>query len=98
MLFHIVLPADWQAQAGGDFFEPASFATEGFIHLCTDTQIDGVIERYYSEHAALIILHLDADKLKPELKWEPGPTGELFPHLYGLLDQEDITAVTSRTK
>lgn len=53
----------------------------------------GVIQRYYSDAEELIILTLDKEKLSAELVLENTSGGEeLFPHVYGRINQEAIQA------
>lgn len=102
MLFHISDPTEWaDAQAAGSSgwsTRGLTFDQVGFVHLCTDAQVPGVLERFYSGVAALVLLHIDETLLTDELRWEPAPdTGELFPHLYGRLRASAVVNVTPLT-
>jgi glutathione S-transferase len=99
MLFHISDPIEWaDAQAAGE----SRWSTRGlrldevgFVHLCTETQVAGVLERFYVGVPDLVLLHVDETLLTDELKWEPAPdSGELFPHLYGPLPASAVVEVT----
>lgn len=90
-LFHVVTPAYWATQEDEADYAPATFEAEGFIHLCTEEQITGVLERYFGGEDAVMLVHISTKDLVAPLRWEPSPaTGELFPHLYGRLNKSAI--------
>jgi uncharacterized protein (DUF952 family) len=63
MLFHIATQQDWDAQASNHSYLPQGFASEGFIHLSTEAQVPGVLQRYYQGRTDLLILTVDETKL-----------------------------------
>ncbi len=93
MIYHITTRADWQQQATEATYQADSLQTEGFIHLSEAHQVAGVLDRYYQNVPDLMLLHVDPDKLTADLKYEPAPNNELFPHLYGPLDKVAIIEV-----
>ena len=46
--------------------------------------------KHFAGQSDLVVLSVDPQQLGGNLKWEPSPGGDLFPHLYGPLP---ITAV-----
>lgn len=93
MLYHVVIPQDWDAQSDAPNYSAASLAAEGFIHFSTAAQWQGVIERYYIGVFDIVLLEIDEDKLKAPLKYEAATDNELFPHLYGELNKDAIDQV-----
>jgi uncharacterized protein (DUF952 family) len=93
MIYHITTEADWMQQMSAQTFTSPSMAVEGFIHACSRDQIEGVLDRYFKSRTNLVVLEIDVQKLGSELKYEASPTGELFPHIYGVIEREAITAV-----
>ena len=96
-LFHVAEVEHWEeARASGRYERSTrglSLARVGFVHLATDAQWPGVLERYYAGHeGGLVLLAVDPGRLRPPLRWEaPSPgSGELFPHLYGPLDVDAV--------
>lgn len=84
-IHHLATPDDWEARSGGHY-APAGLESEGFIHLCTRDQLDGVVDRYYRDRTDLILLTVRTDRLDAPLRWEDTTgSGERFPHLYGPL-------------
>lgn len=91
-IHHLASAADWE-QRTSEHYEPAGLAIEGFIHLCTAGQLDGVIERYYQGRTDLVMLTVSVDSIDAELVWEDSVgVGEAFPHVYGPLN---LSAVVS---
>lgn len=93
MLYHLVRPADWARLGSDDTYAPDAYATEGFLHLSTETQVPGVLSRYYRGVPRVLKLHLDESRFSSELKFEPSTGGALFPHLYGPLNRDAIVRI-----
>ena len=100
MILHITSRAEWaDAQTRGEYIAP-SLSTEGFIHCSTETQVLHVANAFYRGRNDLVLLLIDASRLKPELKWEapagpPAPgisESDSFPHIFGPIN---LTAVAS---
>jgi uncharacterized protein (DUF952 family) len=93
VLFHVVEQSDWEAQQNILDYEAASLSAEGFIHLSLKSQVSGVLERYYAGRNDLLLLHLDPKPIVSHLKFEKGPTGDYFPHLFSKLPKSAIIRV-----
>jgi uncharacterized protein (DUF952 family) len=93
MIYHVTSRQDWQSQECKAGFFPADYFKEGFIHCCTQPQLQGVLERYFKGKTDLVLLHLDESKLKPELRYETSTDDEMFPHLYGGINRESVVEV-----
>lgn len=91
-LFHI---AEADAWARADvLYRPPSLQDEGFIHLSRADQLEATSRRHYAGRTGLRLLTVDVSGLDGgELRWEPAPHGEEFPHLYGPLPVAAVTAV-----
>ena len=63
-----------------------------FLHLCTEEQLEGVLEGYFASAGPVTVLEVDADRLGDALVWEEGEPGEDFPHLYGPLEPHHVVA------
>jgi uncharacterized protein (DUF952 family) len=90
-IYHIASEADVSQAKTDGRYKCDSLASEGFIHCCTKSQLDGVIERYYTGVSNLILLTIDPVLLNEPLCYENTVGGtENFPHLYGALNLEAI--------
>ena len=96
MIYHITTTADWENRRPGLDFFPRDYSREGFIHCCTREQLEGVLDRYFKGQSNLVLLHLDESKLHAELRYEPSTHSELFPHLYGGINQDAIIKIETR--
>ncbi len=96
MIYHVVHKSKWKAALQQGFYEADSLASEGFIHMSTKEQVNGVLQRYYKGQNDLLLLHIDENKLTVELKYELAPSvNELFPHLFGRLNINAVTDITN---
>lgn len=94
-VYKILAAADWaKAEAEGRYEGSALDLQDGFIHLSTAAQAGQTARLYFSGIEGLSIVSFDADRLGPDLKWEPSRGGELFPHLFRAIDPSE--AVESR--
>ena len=62
---------------------------DGFIHFSGEEQIEGTLNKFYSNQNDLILLKVDTLKLD-HLIWEQASDGNMFPHLYSSLDVANI--------
>lgn len=93
LILHITTETEWQrALMRGDYVTD-SLRTEGFIHCSTFDQVAGVASRYFSGQTGLVLLLIDASRLKATLKYEVATGGDSFPHLYGPLNLDAVLRV-----
>ena len=91
MIYHVTSVQAWEAAVKAGYYEAASLATEGFIHLSTKEQVAGVLDRYYKEQQGLLLLQVDESKITAPLKYELAPSvNEAFPHIYGRLNLDAV--------
>jgi uncharacterized protein (DUF952 family) len=62
---------------------------DGYIHFSGEDQVKGTIKKFYQNQKDLILLKVDAFKLK-NLLWEQASDGNMFPHLYSSLDVSNV--------
>lgn len=95
MLYHVVTEADWNSQLHLDQYAPPGLKQAGFIHCCTEIQLEGVLQRYFSGQSNLLVISIDEYKLRAAVKYEPGTDNELFPHVYGPVNKDAVLKVES---
>jgi uncharacterized protein (DUF952 family) len=78
-----------------EFFGNSFDKKSGFIHLSTKKQLNKTIDLYFNNNTKLIILKFNVKKFGKDLKWEKSRDGQFFPHLYGLLNYDDILTYES---
>lgn len=95
MIYHVVSKTRWKTALAQGYYEADSLATEGFIHASKESQVAGVLDRYYQNQPDLLLLHIDETKLEAELKYELAPSvNEEFPHIFGRLNTDAVIKTT----
>ena len=95
-VYKIFTESEWKDfQEAGQFKGSADDLRDGFIHLSTEEQVDGVIEKYFSGQHPLYIAEFSNPEFLQRLNWEASTSNEIYPHLYNsaLLMSEVINFV-----
>ena len=93
IIYHITKASYWEKLSATDSYETETLGVEGFIHCSTRDQVKGVLERYYAGQKDLYLLHIDPELLNADVKYEVGPNGDSFPHVYGKINKNAIIKV-----
>lgn len=81
-LYKILSLQNWQATQNENTVQLSS-ADDTFIHFSTEDQLDRIIEKYWANEPAFIILKIDSSKLEGSLEFETNPGGSTpYYHLY----------------
>ena len=64
--------------------------TDGFVHFSDADQLAGTAARHFAGEDELWLVACDAETMGPALRWEPSRGGARFPHLYRMLEREDV--------
>ena len=90
MIYHVTTKEAWKKDEQSNSYCPGAFLTEGFIHACHLSQLEGVLQRYFTGHPDPLLLHIDESKLTSKVKEELSTGNELFPHIYGKINKDAI--------
>lgn len=84
LILHITSRGQWQQARETGVYTSNSLETEGFIHCSLPEQVVFVANSRYRGETGLILLCIDSDRVKPEIRYE----GEIdrYPHIYGPLN------------
>lgn len=97
IIFHIANREVWERNSPGAY-QPELFATEGFIHCSTAEQLIPVANLRFRGQLGLVLLAIDTDLVKPEIRYENLEGGfKLFPHIYGQLERKAVLRVRDFT-
>jgi uncharacterized protein (DUF952 family) len=96
LIYHVALPADWAKYKGRPSYQTESLQSEGFIHCSYPNQLSGVLKRYFSNAAKVVVLTIDTEKLRSKLIAETSTGGDTFPHIYGRLNHDAIVSADER--
>ena len=75
-----------------EYYGHSSLEKSGFIHCSDIDTYELVAPNFKDEDEERILLVIDKDKVKADIKWEDGG-GIDFPHIYGLLNTDSIVDV-----
>ena len=89
-IYHVVAPLFWDDIKDFENFPAESLNSEGFIHCCFASQLEGVLQRYFRGKGELVVIEIDASRLKPELRVEASTGNEAFPHCYGEINADAV--------
>lgn len=94
MIYHISTPGEWDEIKLKEFYQPESFASEGFIHCSTLEKIEESANRFFLGKSEIVILCIDEKKVKDEIVYEDlYNSGYEFPHIYGKLNINSVIKV-----
>jgi uncharacterized protein (DUF952 family) len=91
-IYHITQSSQWENAKVSGVYEADSLETEGFIHCSTLSQVIKTANRFFKNQQGLVLLYIDADKVKSEIRYE-GADNDLFPHIYGGLNVDAVYKV-----
>ena len=91
-LLHVADESEYQAATHS--YVPVQYSKEGFIHCCLPSQLSGVLERWFVSADRVLLLTLDQHVLASDIRLEPGPGGQKFPHLYAPIPRRAVLAAT----
>lgn len=94
LAYKILARDEWQAAlAAGVYRGSALDLSDGFIHLSTAAQARETARRYFAGQADLVVLTVETEDFGAAVKWEPSRGGDLFPHIYGVIEPAQVRAV-----
>jgi uncharacterized protein (DUF952 family) len=97
-LYHLADHDEWHAAAAAGEYRMSTrgvtLAEQGFIHCSQRHQLRGVAERYYADADNLVLLVIDSERVVSPVRYEAPTEGvEEYPHIYGPLPADAVTAV-----
>lgn len=101
IVYHIADRRDWEeARTRGEYRHSTRGRTleeQGFIHAAQSSQqVEGVANSFYSGAGPLVLLAIDEDRVRPEIRYENVPGWDLpFPHIYGPLNTDAVVRTIS---
>ena len=89
-VYKICTKEEWDlVKKNGQFKGSNKDIEDGFIHFSDKDQVKGILNKYFFKKNNLILLKIDASKLK-NLIYEQISDGNIFPHLYDSLDISNV--------
>jgi uncharacterized protein (DUF952 family) len=90
-IYKVFRTSEWDnlVSEGSTLGAPVDLA-DGFIHFSTAGQLRETLRKHFTGAGDLVLAAIEADRLGPELRWEPSRGGALFPHLYRALARDEV--------
>jgi uncharacterized protein (DUF952 family) len=96
LIYKILLPAEWAVLEATGSFDGSPFDHDsGFIHCSSRAQVGGTALRVFGQESALVVAAVETTMLGDSVRWEEATSGGSFPHIYGDLPLNAVTAVYS---
>jgi uncharacterized protein (DUF952 family) len=100
-ILHLTRLSDWEAAIEAGSYELSTRGSTlqqvGFIHASTRDQLPATAELFFRDLSDdLVVLVMDDTHLRSagsDVRFEDAGNGELFPHIYGPIDPQWVTAV-----
>lgn len=93
LILHITPRKDWEKAKVTGTYRTDSLETEGFIHCSTPAQTIKVANLFFKNQTDLLLLLIDSDKVKSEIRYDIAWENEAFPHIYGALNNDAVFKV-----
>ena len=91
ILYKIIDAAAWERALDAGVFKGAAIdLTDGYIHLSTGAQAKETARLHFAGVENLLLVAIDESVIADYLKWEASRGGQLFPHVYGVIDPTQI--------
>lgn len=86
IIYKILRQSEWvEMQADGQFGGSVHDQRDGFIHMSTAAQLQGTLDKHYTDGDVVILAAVSAQDVSDPIKWEVSRGGAEFPHIYGTL-------------
>jgi uncharacterized protein (DUF952 family) len=89
VIAHISARQVWQAAQSMAEYRGDTLESEGFIHCSKADQVLETANRYYLGRQDLVLVWIDPQRVKAEIRWEAA-SGQVFPHIYGALNLDAV--------
>ncbi len=99
MIAHCMKKIKWDKLKEEAYWGHQSVEIEGFVHCSPIKYLWRVLPNFEDEEEKLVIICIDEDKLKSEVKWEDdGNYGRSYPHVYGTINNDAVIMVLDYLK
>ena len=93
IMLHITQAEAWTQAQQAALYRGDTLEKEGFIHCSTPAQVVRTADRYFGGQYGLILLCIDPELVRAEIRYEASEPGQLFPHIYGPLAVDAVIEV-----
>lgn len=92
IIYKVLRQDEWaELQRNGRFGGSVHDRRDGFIHMSTAAQLQGTLDKHYTDGDVVILAAVRLVDAAAEIKWEVSRGGAEFPHIYGELPLSAVT-------
>ncbi len=89
--YKIFQMSEWESfQNQGHFKGSAVDVKDGYIHLSNEDQVQGTLDKHYTQGVDVVISAIDLGLLSEHMRYEVSRGGAKFPHLYADLPLNSV--------
>ena len=93
-IFHITTRTEWSKAQGKGTYKAGTLKSQGFMHCSKRDQVQAIGNRLFRGQSDLVLLCIDPERITADICYEHAEgCGEIFPHIYGALNLDAVTAV-----
>ena len=86
IIYKIRRQSEWKELKKDEIFTGSVHdARDGFIHMSTGAQLQGTLDKHYTQGDDVILAAVRLADIAESVKWEVSRGGAEFPHIYGEL-------------
>ena len=94
MILHCMKKSTWNERKTKEYWGQRNIDAEGFLHCSTVEYFWRVAPNFDEVEDELVIVCLDEEKIKSEVRYEDGDNcGRAYPHVYGLINNSAVIKV-----
>lgn len=92
IIYKILRQSEWaELQRDGRFSGSVHDKRDGFIHMSTRAQLQGTLDKHYTDGDVVILAAVRLADVADSVKWEVSRGGDEFPHIYSDLALSAVT-------
>jgi len=93
VILHITKREKWEQGKLAGVYRGDTLDSKGFIHCSTPRQVIKVANALFRAQKELVLLCIESDKVRAEIRYEGCGGGERYPHIYGPLNIDAVIRV-----
>ncbi|MCQ0971872.1 DUF952 domain-containing protein [Paracoccus sp. TK19116] len=91
LIYKVLRSEEWEELRGNGASQGSpDDQRDGFIHLSGADQVQGTLDKHFSDENDLVLVAVDSGVLGSALRWEVSRGGVQFPHLYRAMTLADV--------
>jgi uncharacterized protein (DUF952 family) len=90
IILHIANREQWEKANLEEVYRCDTLDSYGFIHCSTSIQIIKVANDLFRSQKELVLLCIETSKVQSKIIYECAESGELYPHIYGPLNNDAV--------